>query len=94
MFIDDFIWLPTIIDKLHEKHHVTPDEAEQVFFNKPKYRFVEIGHNQGEDVYSALGRTDAGRFIAVFFIRKQDNSALILSARDMDDRERKRYAKK
>jgi hypothetical protein len=35
MYIDDFIWLPDIVEKLAVKHHVTQDEVEEVFFNRP-----------------------------------------------------------
>ena len=94
MYIDDFVWLTEIANKVATKHRVTPDEAEEVFFNNPKYRFVESGHRLGEDVYSAGGQTDSGRYLIVFFIHKADNSALILTARDMDSRERKRYERK
>ena len=94
MYIDDFIWLPDILDKLYVKHHVTQDEVEEIFFNYPKYRFVELGYEIGEDIYSARGQTDAGRYLIVFFIHKLDNIALILSARDMDSKERKRYERK
>ncbi len=84
MFIDDFIWLPNIIDKLEVKHKVSQDETEEVFFNKPLYCFVESGYQKGEDVYSANGQTEEGRYLIVFFIHKSSNTALILSARDMD----------
>jgi uncharacterized DUF497 family protein len=94
MYIDDFIWLSDIVDKLIVKHHVTQDEAESIFFNSPKYRFVESGYRPGEDVYSASGQTDAGRYLIVYFIHKPDNTALILSARDMDKKERGRYERK
>ncbi len=94
MHIDDFIWLPDIIEKLIVQHHVTQDEAEDVFFDKPKYRFVELGHRPNEDVYSASGQSDAGRYLIVFFIYKSANTALILSARDMDEKERRRYERK
>ncbi len=94
MNIDDFIWLPDIVDKLAVKHHVTQEEVEEVFFDRPKYRFVEYGRRSGEDVYSAIGQTDAGRYLIVFFIHKSGNRALILSARDMDQKERKRYERK
>jgi hypothetical protein len=56
MFIDDFIWLPGVIEKLSIKHHVTQDEVEEIFFDRPKYRFVESGYQPGENVYSACGR--------------------------------------
>jgi len=94
MFIDDFIWLPSILDKVEVKHQVSQDEAEEVFFNHPRYRFVESGHQKGEDVYSASGQTEAGRYLIIFFIHKSSNTALILSARDMDKKERKRYERK
>ena len=76
------------------KHHVTQDEVEEVFFNRPRYRFVESGYRLGEDVYSASGQTDAGRYLIVFFIHKPANMALILSARDMDKKERRGYERK
>lgn len=94
MLIDEFLWLPDIIEKLEVKHRVSQDEVEEVFFNSPKYRFVESGHRPEEDVYSAGGQTDSGRYLIVFFIHKTRNTALILTARDMDRRERKRYEQK
>lgn len=94
MLIDDFIWLLHIVDKLAAKHQVTQDEVEEVFFNEVKYRFVETGHRAGEDLYAALGQTDAGRYLIVFFIYKSGNAALIVSARDMDQKERRRYERK
>ncbi len=94
MYIDDFIWLPDFIEKIFIKHHVTQDEAEEIFFNRSRYRFVESGYTKGEDVYSASGQTDAGRYLIVFFILKPSHTALILSAHDMDRKERKLYERK
>ncbi|MGH9897987.1 MAG: BrnT family toxin [Pyrinomonadaceae bacterium] len=94
MHIDDFIWLPDVLDKLAIKHHVTQDEVEEIFFNRPKYRFIESGYRPGEDVYVASGQTYVGRYLNVFFIYKSNNEALILSARDMDQRERRQYEQK
>lgn len=94
MYIDDFIWFPDVVDKLAIKHQVSQNEAEEVFFNRPRYRFVESGTRRGEDVYSAGGETDAGRYLIVFFIYKVDCTALILSARDMDRKERRRHGRK
>lgn len=94
MYIDDFIWHPSILDKVEVKHQVSQNEAEEIFFNRPRYRFVELGHQKGEDVYSAGGQTEAGRYLTIFFIHKHTNTALILSARDMDRKERRRYERK
>jgi hypothetical protein len=42
----------------------------------------------------ALGKSAAGRYLAVLFIHKKSNEALVVSARDMADRERTQYGKK
>jgi hypothetical protein len=75
MFIDEFVWLPDVIRKLDAKHNVSQDEVEDVFFNDPKYRFVESGHRPDEDVDSAGGQTDSGRYLIVFFFHKTGNAA-------------------
>jgi hypothetical protein len=94
MYIDDFIWLPDIVEKLYVKHHVTIDEAEEIFFDRPRYRFIESGHREGENVYSGCGQTESGRYLIIVFIYKSSNMALILSAHDMDKDERRRYERK
>ena len=94
MKIEDFIWLEDIIDKLAFKHRVDTSEVEEVFDNHPRIRFVQKGDRKGEDVYIALGRSDAGRYLAVIFIHKKNNDALIVSARDMAKKERKQYERK
>jgi len=91
MYINDFIWLPDIVEKLAVKHHVTIEEAEDVFFDRPRFRFVESGYRSGEGVYSAMGQTEVGRYLVVFFIHKLDQTALIVTARDMDRKERRLY---
>jgi uncharacterized protein len=94
MQIVDIIWLPHIIDKLAWKHHIEPEEVDQILFSKPLFRKVQKGHIPGENVYAALGQTDAGRYLIVVFVYKTTREALILSARDMDAKERKQYGRK
>ena len=94
MKIDGLIWLRDIVDKLAWKHQVAPAEVEEALNNQPKIRFVEKGERKGEDVYMALGQTDAGRYLAILFIHKETKEALIISARDMADKERKQYGRK
>ena len=62
--------------------------------NTKQFRFLEKGERQGEDVYIALGQSDAGRYLTVLFVYKKTREALILSARDMAAKERKQYGKK
>jgi len=89
MRIEEIIWLREVVDKLISKHGVETYEVEEVLNGKPKIRFVEKGDRKGEEVYLALGQTDSGRYLAVLFIYKQTKKALILSARDMAEKERK-----
>jgi uncharacterized protein len=94
MNIEGIIWLRAIIDKLASKHGVETAEVEEVFVEEPKFRFVEKGDHDGENVYMALGQTESGRYLTVLFIHKKTKEALILSARDMAPRERKMYDRK
>lgn len=83
MEIETAIWLGSIAETLIDNHRVETLEVEEVFRNHPKITFVEKGKRQGEDVYLALGQTDAGRYLAVLFIYKNPKQALILNAKDM-----------
>ena len=69
-------------------------EVEEVFSNHPFFNFASKGKRSGEDVYSAMGQTDAGRYLIVFFILKPHHRALVISARDMDNKERRYYGRK
>jgi len=92
--ITGFIWLEDIVQKLLRKHAVAQNEVTEVFANSPRFHFIEKGHRSGENVYSAFGQTDGGRYLAIFFVYKKDGRALVVSAREMTDSERRRYAKK
>jgi uncharacterized DUF497 family protein len=67
--------------------------VEDVVQGKPVVRRLERGRVAGEDLYAALGRTTTGRFLTVFFIRKKGDRALVISARDMDRKERRLYGR-
>jgi uncharacterized protein len=94
MRVREVIWLPEIEDKLWNKHRITVLEAEEVLSGEPHIRYVEQGHQEGEDLYAAYGQTDAGRYVIIFFVLKRDSQALVISARDMEGKERKTYGRK
>ena len=94
MIIEGLIWLPEIVDKLNIKHGVEPFEVESTLENNPLFKKVGNGHVDGEDLYRALGQTEEGRYLAVFFIHKTTGEALVISSRDMAEKERKYYAKR
>ena len=93
MRIEALVWFDDIIEKLVRKHNVHQNEVREVLSNKPHFRFIEKGHRSGENVYAAMGQTDSGRYLIVFFVYKTDKRALILSARDMTKAERRQYEK-
>ncbi len=80
MKITGIIWLKDVVNKLGFKHHVETYEVEEVFENKPLFRFIERGDIEGENLHAAFGRTDAGRYLTVYFIHKTTHEALVISA--------------
>ncbi len=95
MNIDYIVCPQQIRDKLETKHGVIAREPREVLLGRPRIRFAEKGHRQGEDLYAAFGQTFAGRYLAVFFVYKPvTRTAIIISARDMNPRERRTYGRK
>lgn len=93
MEISRVIWLEDIVEKLLWKHNVEEQEVIEILENKPQFRYKEAGFRTGEDVYGAFGKTNAGRMLSVFFVYTQDKRAIIASARDMTEKERKKYVR-
>jgi uncharacterized DUF497 family protein len=94
MRISGFIWSEVVVDKLAWKHGIQIAEVVEIFENAPHFERMERGHRHGEDLYVASGQTFAGRYLVVLFIRKQAGKALIVTARDMTQKERRRYAER
>ncbi|MBW2167070.1 MAG: BrnT family toxin [Deltaproteobacteria bacterium] len=94
MKITECLWLDEFVDKIIRKHQVYPEEVEEMFSRELLIRRLENGHVKGEDLFVAFGTTDPGRYLSVLFVRKKDNRALVISARDMSKKERKKYGKK
>ena len=87
-----FDWDNYNIDKNWLKHRVLPEECEQVFFNKPIFIYPDFKHSQKETRFHALGKTHINRTLfIVFTVRRK--KIRIISARDMNNKERKKYDK-
>jgi uncharacterized DUF497 family protein len=82
------------VEKLAWKHNVLTSDVEEILSGNCRIFKKEKGKVEGEHLYNALGRTKGGRYLSIFFIKKLDNKALIVTARDMNRNERKRYEKK
>jgi len=87
-----FDWDLGNADKSVDKHGVTPAEAEQVFFNDPLLLLGDDKHSAVETRFHALGRSDDGRLLQVSFTMRRDGTLVrVISARDMNRRERAVY---
>ena len=88
-----FQWDRGNIDKNLIKHNVENWESERVFFNRPLLILDDPKHSVSEKRWVAFGKTDADRFLVVIFT-KRNKLIRIISARDMNKRERKFYHEK
>ena len=95
MKISRIIWLHEYVNKIEIKHGVYRNEIREVILSNPRIRRVGKGkRHKGEDLYTASGQTQTGRYLIVFFIHKAGDEVLIISARDMDNKERRQYGRK
>jgi uncharacterized DUF497 family protein len=85
-----FQWDQGNIDKNLTKHNVENWECEQVFFNAPLLVLDDLNHSRSERRWAAFGRTDADRLLVVIFTKRGD-LLRVISARDMNKKERKFY---
>jgi uncharacterized DUF497 family protein len=85
---EGFDWDEGNLLKNWEKHRVSASECEQVFFSRPLVAGLDRGHSKTEDRFHALGVTDAGRRLFIVFTVR-NNKIRVISARDMNRRERK-----
>jgi uncharacterized DUF497 family protein len=85
-----FDWDKGNLSKNWITHEVTPQEAEQVFFNSPLIVADDLKHSKTEKRYVALGQTDEERYIFIVFTMRK-YLLRVISARDMNRKERKVY---
>ena len=70
MKITGIIWLREVVDKLVWKHQVTTEEVDEAMAAARRFRFIELGDVEGEDLYVAMSRTAAGRYLMIYFVHK------------------------
>ena len=90
--ITGFDWDQGNSAKVWMRHSVMQAEAEQVFVNRPLVVGDAPKHPAKETRYFALGRSDAGRHIAVVFTFR-GSLLRVISARPMSRKERRVYAR-
>ena len=76
----------------NERHGVSMAEAEQVFFNAPLLVLSDAKHSETEPRFHALGKTNEGRRLHITItLRDADRLVRVISARDMQRKERAIY---
>jgi len=85
---EGFDWDEGNLFKNWEKHRVSASESEQVFFNHPLVTGPDEKHSGSEMRRYALGMTDAGRRLFLFFTVRR-RRIRVICARDMNRKERK-----
>ena len=87
MVISGFEWDDENIDHI-DRHEFTPEEVEEVFASDHKIRRTR------QRRYIALGKTLDGRLAFVVFRRLPEGLIRVITARDMDDSERRLFRRK
>lgn len=87
-----FEWDSANETKNANKHQVSCMECEQVFFNIPILLHEDTKHSMTEQRSYVLGQTDESRKLFMVFTRRK-NLIRIISARDMNKKERNIYEK-
>jgi len=93
--VEAFEWDEGNARKSVDRHGVTAAEAEQVFFDERLLVTDDLAHSVNEPRFHALGRTEDGRLLHVTFTLRDDGRRIrVISARDMNRKERRVYAEK
>lgn len=85
-----FDWDEANITKNWERHRVTPEEAEDVFFHDPFVLRADPGHSKLEKRYRVLGKTTRERRLFVAFTIR-GSLIRVISVREMSKREDEEY---
>jgi len=85
-----FEWDEWNSGKIWERHRVTPEEVEEVFFNDPFVLRSDVLHSTSEKRYGVLGQTASGRQLFLAFTVR-NKQIRVISARDMNLKEVREY---
>jgi len=91
--VEGFEWDDGNARKSLDKHSVSQAEAEQVFAGEPLLA-EDVKHSEDEARFQALGETVEGRRLHITFTLRDDSRKIrVISARDMNRKERAIYEK-
>lgn len=85
-----FDWDDWNITKNWERHRVTPEEAEDIFFHDPMLLRTDSKHSNADRRFQVMGETTGGRKLLVAFTIRR-NLVRVISARDLNRKESEEY---
>lgn len=93
MKITGIIWPREVVDKLAWKHQVTTEEVNEAMAAARRFRFLEPGDVEGEDLPIRRNEPNGSRALSHDLLRSQDHKgSLIISDREMTRKEQRTYA--
>lgn len=88
MRITEIIWYEESIFHI-DRHGISPEEVEEVCFS----RFSRI--EKGRDIfYYITGQTESGRYLMIVIKFLKQGKVKVITARDMDPKEKARYKRR
>lgn len=89
----EFQWDKGNKGKNYQKHKVTDQECEEVFFDQGKKIFKDLLHSDKEERYILLGQTKENRILFIVFTIRS-GKVRVISARDLNKKEKRLYEEK
>ena len=86
MRIERLLWDEPTEIHIWSRHRVTPEEVEEAAF-----RHCLALRGRGKGVYEVYGRTVAGRYLMIALRYRGRGDAIVITAREMSETERRRY---
>ena len=84
------IWLQGVVDKISEKHGITPEEVDEAVIDDEA-----ICHKASRESYCVYGQTISGRYVFVVLrVAGKKGQFKVITARGMQDKERRYYHKR
>ena len=87
-YIGEVNWDSRTADKIRRKHNIRMAEVLEVCGCR-RPLFYRVGRKS----YAVLGQTEAGRYLLTIWKRVRKELYFLVTARDMQDRERRQYQK-
>jgi len=89
VIITELLWDEETVLHIQSKHQVEPQEVEELCFAED-IPLIEVGRG-GAPIYYVLGQTLGGRYLFIVICYLFRGKAKVITARDMDQHEKRRY---